>query len=622
NCDFTVNPNDPNFNKDEKTTYGYSTHYGLWITHYGHVSVNNCNFHDIPYGGIKSVYGANDYSNYRKKNASGQYVPSDITLSVTNSTFENIGNGEKHRPIHLDGANGGADSVVLTGNTFTDCWTDEDADSSNAQIIDSKTTVSSIDAINADYRGENTNKNTFRYTLQYKVGDNILSKTDYYQYAKENKPVETYYNGYEYIGKSGTVYSGKDLQIENNTSGDAKTVTSGSAGKRMYTLTKAEPAVPLQYDVKFNANGGSGSMSAQSMTYDQDAALTKNAFTKDGCTFKGWATTADGAVKYHDGETVKNLTGDETEVTLYAVWEKNETPVVIPSTPSDTTKTTPQKHEVTFHDDNASGSTPETTVKITVDENGMVQKPAQDPVREGYTFDGWYADQACTIPFDFSKPVTGDVHIYAKWNKNVKPETSGKVSGVLLLKAAAKGTSREALSWTSVKNADGYFVYAAKCNTAKKSYAFKKVADVKASMPAAYTQSGLKKGTMYKYRIAAYQVKNGKKTVVKKSLTAHTIAGDSNGKYTNAKKITVKKNAVTLKAGKKYQIQPSVTGVVSGLKILQKGHALMFRYVYVTQNNNVSVSKTGLVTTKKAGKCKIYVIGVNGVRTAVNVTVK
>ena len=40
------------------------------------------------------------------------------------------------------------------------------------------------------------------------------------------------------------------------------------------------------------------------------------------------------------------------------------------------------------------------------------------PTVEGYTFDGWYADENRTIEFDFTKPITGDTTIYAKWTAN------------------------------------------------------------------------------------------------------------------------------------------------------------------------------------------------------------
>ncbi len=49
--------------------------------------------------------------------------------------------------------------------------------------------------------------------------------------------------------------------------------------------------------------------------------------------------------------------------------------------------------------------------------NGSVTKPA-DPTREGYTFAGWYTDEACTEAYDFSAAVTADMTLYAKWTKN------------------------------------------------------------------------------------------------------------------------------------------------------------------------------------------------------------
>lgn len=78
------------------------------------------------------------------------------------------------------------------------------------------------------------------------------------------------------------------------------------------------------YTVRFNANGGSGSMSNESFTYGESKALTSNAFTRQGYAFTGWATSADGAVVYTDGETVTNLTSDDGEtIDLYAVWAKS-----------------------------------------------------------------------------------------------------------------------------------------------------------------------------------------------------------------------------------------------------------------------------------------------------------
>lgn len=47
--------------------------------------------------------------------------------------------------------------------------------------------------------------------------------------------------------------------------------------------------------------------------------------------------------------------------------------------------------------------------------------------KEGYTFGGFYTDEACTDgnEFDFDTPITGDVTIYAKWIKNAEDNTGG-----------------------------------------------------------------------------------------------------------------------------------------------------------------------------------------------------
>ena len=61
--------------------------------------------------------------------------------------------------------------------------------------------------------------------------------------------------------------------------------------------------------------------------------------------------------------------------------------------------------------------------------NGSIAKPA-DPTREGYTFAGWYTDEACTEEYKFDAAVTADMTLYAKWVKNaVNPGGNGGNGG-------------------------------------------------------------------------------------------------------------------------------------------------------------------------------------------------
>ena len=81
-----------------------------------------------------------------------------------------------------------------------------------------------------------------------------------------------------------------------------------------------------KYTVTFNANDtnddATGTMDPLPMTYDVPAALTAEGFTNPGCTFTGWATSADGDVVYSDQQTVSNLTATNNgTVALYAKWD-------------------------------------------------------------------------------------------------------------------------------------------------------------------------------------------------------------------------------------------------------------------------------------------------------------
>ncbi len=74
---------------------------------------------------------------------------------------------------------------------------------------------------------------------------------------------------------------------------------------------------PNDYTVSFDPNGGTGTMDPQTIACDATAALTLNAFTRDGYTFAGWATSSGGSVVYTDGA---DYTMGTESVTLYAKW--------------------------------------------------------------------------------------------------------------------------------------------------------------------------------------------------------------------------------------------------------------------------------------------------------------
>ena len=115
----------------------------------------------------------------------------------------------------------------------------------------------------------------------------------------------------------------------------------------------------------------------------------------EGYTFGGWYTTNDTHSTKFDFSTPIT-----SNTTVYAKW-------------------TAKDYEVSFITEH--GKTP-------TSQNVPYNEPAKDPGKltaEGYTFDDWYTDNTYTTKFDFTKPITGDTKVYAKWEKNapVLPDT-------------------------------------------------------------------------------------------------------------------------------------------------------------------------------------------------------
>jgi len=160
---------------------------------------------------------------------------------------------------------------------------------------------------------------------------------------------------------------------------------------------------PNTYSVKYNANGGSGSMSNSSHTYDTAKALTANAYTRTGYTFAGWATSADGAVKYADKASVKNLTAtNQATVNLYAIW-------------------TPNTYSVKYNANGGSGTMSDSTHAY----NEAKALTANAFTRTGYTFAGWATSANGEVAYTDGQSVSnlsgangGAVNLYAKWTPN------------------------------------------------------------------------------------------------------------------------------------------------------------------------------------------------------------
>ena len=153
------------------------------------------------------------------------------------------------------------------------------------------------------------------------------------------------------------------------------------------------------YEVSFITEHGDAPTS-QNVPYN-GTATDPGTLTEEGYTFDGWYTDDTYSTEF-DFSTP--ITGDTK---VYAKW-------------------TAKDYEVSFVTEHGDPPT---------SQNVPYNEPATDPGKlseDGYTFIGWYADEAHKTKFDFSTPITGNTTIYAKWEKNAPNTYALNVSGAFV----------------------------------------------------------------------------------------------------------------------------------------------------------------------------------------------
>jgi len=229
------------------------------------------------------------------------------------------------------------------------------------------------------------------------------------------------------------------------------------------------------YTVKYDPNGGEGSMEDQSFAYGEKQNLRANSFSREGHTFLGWTMiSTKPTAAYANEEEVWNLTTENNgTVTLYAVWEVNTYTIDFDVNGGDALAADKQTKTVTYtlpvgelpaatrtgytfdgwFDGNGTKYTADTvynvqadttlTAQWTINEYDIVYNvvgekpnkavvPANATVEHGdayaavtpaaisgYTFDGWYTNESCTTKFADNTVITEDTDLYGKWTRNL-----------------------------------------------------------------------------------------------------------------------------------------------------------------------------------------------------------
>ncbi len=164
------------------------------------------------------------------------------------------------------------------------------------------------------------------------------------------------------------------------------TTTSFTMPAKAVNVTATYKDLPSEtFTISFNSNGGS---EVTAITQNFNTSVNKpNNPIKLGYIFSGW---------YYDSGLTSAVTWPYSltaNVTFYAKWSASQ-------------------YTITF---NANGGS--NVSAITQDYGSSVVKPA-DPVKEGYTFSGWYYDSKLTKPviWPYTMSFTGAT-FYAKWTQ-------------------------------------------------------------------------------------------------------------------------------------------------------------------------------------------------------------
>ena len=181
-----------------------------------------------------------------------------------------------------------------------------------------------------------------------------------------------------------------------------------------------KPVSPTEgFTIRFDANGGVGTMQDQVVERGVSTPLAANAYTRKGYTFLGWSMDyTDVNASYTDGARVNDLAESGKTVTLYAIWKDNSLEPV------------PEGDTYIVHFDPNGGSGQLNDLSVAADQS--TQLPKNVYTFDNYQFVGWSTNASATsVNYEDQGEIynianKGErVTLYAIW-KDISPNALAK----------------------------------------------------------------------------------------------------------------------------------------------------------------------------------------------------
>ena len=252
------------------------------------------------------------------------YVETPTIYLVSNTATLNLSKAAGIESVtgagtHTIGSTVNIDATVLAGYKWSQ-WSGNtnylnsaaSTKSNSVTVPDATVSLTANATGNTYYIAYNTNASTYGKTDSQITGT-MANSTHVYGTSKALTANAYSLTGYTFAGWN-TKANGTGTSYINAASVNNLTTTAGG------TITLYARWTPITYTIAFNANGGIGTTSSITATYDTSYNLTKNNFTREGYVFIGWSTSQNGNVIYTDQQSISNLRSSTGTITLYAVW--------------------------------------------------------------------------------------------------------------------------------------------------------------------------------------------------------------------------------------------------------------------------------------------------------------